>query len=153
MLIYTIRHWEGGWGGSKGRKRIPTSRERPSLITSRQLLRRWRTNQQVVSRTRSVFKNVVDGAVCWTGRQRGSRGKSKDSTNNLYNYHHLLLFLPGKETLHPFVAMAPGSVTSKLIITIKISSSAREREAGGKLEAQGVRVLWKKKIKKADFFI
>lgn len=82
-----------------------------------------------------------------TWRQRRRRRKSKDSTNNLYNYHHLLLFLPGKETLHPFVAMAPGSVTSKLIITIKISSSAREREGRGTLEAQGVRVLWKKKNK------
>lgn len=87
-----------------------------------------------------------------TEREKG--GESKGSTNNLYNYHHLLLFLPGKETLHPFVAIAPGSVTSKLIITIKISSSARERGGRGKLEAQGVRVLLKKKnIKKADFFV
>lgn len=43
--------------------------------------------------------------------------------------------LPGRETLHPFVAMAPGSVTSKLIITIKISSSAREK--GGRRQVGG----------------
>lgn len=83
----------------------------------------------------------------------GEGGESKDSTNNLYNYHHLLLLLPGTETLHPFGAVAPGSVTSKLIRTIKISSSARGSEARGKLEAQGVRVLWGGGIKKADFFI
>lgn len=58
-------------------------------------------------------------------------GESKDSTNNLYNYHHLLLLLPGRETLHPFVAMAPGGVPSKLITTIKIRG---RKEAGGKLE-------------------
>lgn len=136
-----------GWG-SKGRKGITRSRVRRSLITSQQLLRRSRTNQQVVCVRVGVgvaFFNVVHGSVFETWRQRGRRRKSKDSTNNLYNYHHLLLFLPGKETLHPFVAIAPGSVTSKLIITIKISSSAREREGRGKLEAQGVRVLWKKK--------
>lgn len=63
-------------------------------------------------------------------RRKGERKQIKETSpppNNLYNYHHLLLFLSGKETLHPFGAIAPGSVTSKLIITIKISPSARER--------------------------
>jgi len=59
--------------------------------------------------------------------RRSREEKSKDSTNNLYNYHHLPLFLPGKETLHPFVEIARGNVTSKLIITIKISFPARRR--------------------------
>jgi len=69
-----------------------------------------------------------EGWWWWCGGGGEEKKKSKDSTNNLYNYHHLLLFLPGKETLHPFVAIARGNVTSKLIITIKISFSARGRQ-------------------------
>lgn len=61
-------------------------------------------------------------------KSKGEKKKSKDSTNNLYNYHHLLPFLPGRKTLHPFVEIARGNVTSKLIITIKISFSARPRQ-------------------------
>lgn len=96
------------------------------------------------------MKNALHESVFETWRQRGIRRKSKDSTNNLYNYHHLLLFLPGKETLHPFVAIAPGSVTSKLIITIKISFSARER---GKRQVGGTRSEGVVEKKKPDFFI
>lgn len=83
---------------------------------------------------------------------RMKKKNSKDSTNNLYNYHHLLPFLPGKETLHPFAEIACGNVTSKLIITIKISFSVREggnRQVGGRSEG----VVCRKKIARSLYTI
>lgn len=91
--------------------------------------RRFHVYQQVV---RCVLL-AADRQGLGAGELKRERGREKtnqrdlSTPNNLYNYHHLLLFLSGKETLHPFGAIAPGSVTSKLIITIKISPSARER--------------------------
>ena len=74
-----------------------------------------------------------------------SRKKKQDPANNLYNYHHLVLFLPGRETLHPFVEIALGNVTSKLIIPIKISFSSQEggnRQVGGEVEGDAYAGGW-----------
>lgn len=120
--------------------------------------RRFHVYQQVV---RCVLL-AADKQGLGAGELKRERGREKtnqrdlSTPNNLYNYHHLLLFLSGKETLHPFGAIAPGSVTSKLIITIKISPSARERHWAScrQKELGGCKCRKRRREKKnADFFI